>query len=81
MKTFEEHSSELNISDVIRENKNYDYIIVKIKSGANCPKKYWNKKAVYDKRNKYMLEYNKGFDLSYGSVFMVNPNEKDFEIE
>lgn len=75
-KQLNEASENLNISDV-SESKKYECVIVKIKYGANCPKKYWNKKAV--KKGNKMLEYHKGFNLSYGSVFMINPTENDYE--
>jgi hypothetical protein len=58
-----------------------DYIIVKVKPGAKCLKKYWNKKAVYNKRKNILQEYH-GYDnypkCSYGSVFMI-PTDDDIE--
>lgn len=57
-----------------------DYIIIKVKNGANCPKKYWNKKAVLDIRHNYLLEYNDNFDIRYGSIFLTNATDNDYEI-
>ena len=90
IQTFEQHTSELNISDVSEnvlsqpfDAKSYQGTIVKVLPNSDYYKKYWNKKHYLERKLNningkeiyYLKESYDGISGWYGSVFCTNAIE------